>query len=235
MSTSIRGMWAKLQQQLAPASPVTPAQLHDDRPEVRWRAVRRLNGRRQVQYQPTLFELLADSDPIVRDETVRTLASWGSEYSLHRTRSLLASRPAPILAVSLLDLLARLPDPGNLEAATPYLNDADPAIRAAAAGALGGVGDSGIVMPGDILMPLLADPDPRVRRAACTALGQIGDPSALPLLATARHDPDLLVREMAPRAVAAIEKAEAQRQAKARRGQPASDAQPAPEQSEDAA
>lgn len=213
MTTQLQSLLTRLRLQLTPAFPVEPGQLRDTDPTVRWRAVRRLAGRPQSQHLPALFDLLGDPDPIIRDESVRTLAAWGLNYSLLPARAELEGKPTPALAASLLDLLAHLPDPENQAVIAPYLFHADPQVRAAAAQAAGALG-----MQQDhvALLPLLEDDDPRVRRAACAALGQIADPLAVPALREQVRDSDELTREASQRAISRIEAAEAARQAKVR-------------------
>ncbi len=217
MTTQLQSLWTRLRVQLTPVSPVDPRQLQDPDPTVRWRAVRRLAGRPQSQHLPALFDLLGDPDPIISDESVRTLASWGPNHSLLPARAGLESKPAPALTASLLDLLAYFPDPDNQAVIVPYLTHKDPLVRAAAAQAVGALG---VQQDYRALLPLVADADPRVRRAACAALGQISDPLAVPALREHMHDGDELTREASQRAISRIEAAETARQAKVRQVSP---------------
>ena len=57
--------------------------------------------------------------------------------------------------------------------------DGDSTVRAAAAAALGKLGDTRAVGP---LLDLLRDEDAQVRASAAGALGPLGDPRALPAL-----------------------------------------------------
>jgi HEAT repeat protein len=214
MTSQLQSLWTQVRLRLMTSSPVEPAQLQDADPTVRWRAVRRLAGRPQSQHRDALLDLLGDPDPIIRDESVRALASWGPNYGLMPARAGLEGKPEQTLAISLLDLLANLPDPDNQAVIVPYLSHTDPLVRTAAAHAAGALG---MLQDHRILLPLLADADPRVRRAACTALGQITDPGALPALRQQLHDSDELTRASSQRAISQIEAAEADRQAKSRR------------------
>ena len=213
MTTQLQSLWTRLRVQLTAASPVDPGQLQDPDPTVRWRAARRLEGRPQSQHLPALFDLMGDPDPIIRDESVRTLASWGPNHSLMPARAGLKSKPSQALAASLLDLLAHLPDPDNQAVIAPYLSHADPLVRAAAAQAAGALG---VQQDHRALLPLVADADPRVRRAACAALGQITDPLAVSALRERVRDSDELTREASQRAISRIEAAETARQARVR-------------------
>ncbi len=221
MTAQLSSLWTRLQA-LVMAPPVQPEQLASEDPSVRWRAARRLAGRPRADCLPGILDLLDDPDPIIRDESARTLASWGPSYALASARAGLESRPSPALAVSLLDLLATMPDPGNKEVIAPYLSHSDPLVRGAAAHAAGALG---VQQDYRAVLPLLSDGDPRVRRAGCTALGQVTDPGSLPGLRQCLNDKDELTRTASKRAIAQIEAAETSRQT---RRQP--DQAPAPTQ-----
>lgn len=204
------GLWQSLRNLFGAAPEITSEQLADASATRRWRSVRALGASTRPALLPDLFRLLADPDPIVRDETTRTLASWGSDYSLKPAVDLLSSgHPSPELAASVLDLLALLADPGIRPLAAPYLSASDPLLRLAAARALGAAGSENNVSD---LFPLVTDPDPRVRRAACLALGSTADASALPVLLNALDDKDPPVRQFARQSSTRIEAELARRQ-----------------------
>ena len=74
-------------------------------------------------------------------------------------------------------------------------------VRAAAAEALGAIGDPQAV---PALIQALGDSDSAVRRAAAEALGKLGDPQAIPALIQALGDSDRDVRRAAAEALGAI-------------------------------
>lgn len=210
--------WQRLRLSLGAAPDITPEQLADANPTQRWRSARALAGSPRPALLPDVLRLLADPDPIVRDEAVRTLAGWGAGYSLKPARDLLASKPSPELAASAFDLLTLLADPDVRPVAARYLTASDPLLRAAAARAFGAAGtaatDSSLA---SALLPLAADSDPRVRRAACLSLGRIGDASALPALLSALKDGDPSTRQFARQAITRTEAEVARRQKESER------------------
>ncbi|MDV5149909.1 fumarate reductase/succinate dehydrogenase flavoprotein subunit [Streptomyces sp. SBC-4] len=108
-----------------------------------------------------------------------------------------AGAPAPRLP--LLRLLALVEDSPDLAALRPYLDDADPAVRAAAVTALGETAPAGA---GPALAAHLADAAPRVRAAAAAALRELVEvlPADPPLAAGLREAlgvPDPAVRAAA--------------------------------------
>lgn len=205
--------WQRLRLSFGSAPSITPEQLADADPTRRWRSVRALSASPRPALLPDLLRLLDDPDPIVRDETVRTLALWGDEHSLKPTLDLLSGDPSRELAASALDLLALLAAPGAHAAAVPYLTAADPLLRASAARALAASPEA----TASALIPLVSDPDPRVRRAACLAVGRLGDPAALPALLAAAQDDDPSTRQFAHLSSARIEAEIARRQKESER------------------
>ena len=170
-----------------------------------------------------LENLLGDQDPGVRREAVlsaATLARTLNQKTAAIERGLADAQPAVIAAALerawtpehgklIAQRLPTIPTPLHAEAATavsrtkatgdaaallPLLNG-DVAARAAAARALGNLGDAATH---DALVTLLGDPHPTVRREAITAIAKLDrdvprKPLAIPLL----KDPDLTVREAA--------------------------------------
>jgi HEAT repeat protein len=206
--------WQRLRLSFGSAPPITPEQLADPNPTRRWRSARAAAGSPRPALLDSLLRLLADPDPIVRDESVRTLASWGGEHSLKPALDLLAGDPAPETAAAALDLLALLADPAAQSLAARFLSAPDPLLRASAARALAA---SNPETPATALIPLAADPDPRVRRAVCLALGRAGDPAALPALLAALKDDDPSIRQFARQSSARLEAELARRQKEAAR------------------
>jgi len=89
------------------------------------------------------------------------------------------------------------------------LSDKDPRIRAAAAEALGEVGDPSAIEP--LGKALTGDDDSDVREAAAEALGELGLPNAVPILRAGLKDPDSDVREAVVDALGDIVGPEAER------------------------
>lgn len=89
------------------------------------------------------------------------------------------------------------------------LSDKDPRIRAAAAEALGEVGDPSAIEP--LGKALTGDDDSDVREAAAEALGELGLPNAVPVLRAGLKDTDSDVREAVVDALGDIGGLEAER------------------------
>jgi hypothetical protein len=126
-----------------------------------------------------LHDALADTSPLVRRESLRSIGKLNGRASLD------ADRVVPVL----LERLA----------------DDDPSVRAVAATYLGIIrADAGAVDP---LVECLKDEDPDVRRAAATALGEYGAAAAaaLPALRKASTDRDEDVAREAGRALVKLE------------------------------
>lgn len=82
-------------------------------------------------------------------------------------------------------LAAVVAEAWGLEAVTPSLFEADPALRYNVAGLLGDIGDASVVPD---LVETLGDENARVRWEAAWSLGRIGDPVAIPDLIGALSD-----------------------------------------------
>jgi len=88
-----------------------------------------------------------------------------------------------------------------LKALAKALKDASPAVRRAAAGAVGRIGGKGRVK---LVAPAVRDTDPRVRAAAARALGMSRDKAAVPHVLVAAKDKDVVVRATAVAALGAL-------------------------------
>jgi HEAT repeat protein len=201
--------WWRLRD-LTVSAPAVASDLTHPQPERRWRAVKALAGRPWPRYQASLLALLDDPDPIVRDEAAATLASWGVAFVLEPALDRLRQDPPGPRAAALLELLARLPATAEARRAMPdpaavvgpFLDHADPLVRAAACRALAAGGrreDAGL------LLSRMDDPDARVRRAACVALGRLGNPEAIPGLQARLTDADPPTRQLARQALSRLE------------------------------
>ncbi len=111
-----------------------------------------------------------------------------------------------------LDAIEELADQAP-EIALPRLGqalaDPDPAVREAAAEALGELGDARALEP--LAELLAADPEPEVRAAAAEALGELGAREAVPRLGQRLVDADESVRESVVDALAQLGGREAER------------------------
>ncbi|MEU9159253.1 fumarate reductase/succinate dehydrogenase flavoprotein subunit [Streptomyces sp. NPDC048424] len=106
----------------------------------------------------------------------------------------------------ILELLALAEESPGLDLLTPYLDDPDPAVRAAAVAALGETVPAGA---GPALAARLADAAPAVRAAAAAALRELlevlpGGPELASGLRTALAVPDAAVRSAALEALRAL-------------------------------
>ena len=111
-----------------------------------------------------------------------------------------------------LEAIEDLADEDAAKALPPLfsaLSDKDARIRAAAAEALGEVGDRSAVEP--LGKALAGDDDSGVREAAAEALGELGSPNAVPVLRAGLRDGDAEVREAVVDALADIGGPEAER------------------------
>jgi len=196
---------------LTPGPKVTPEQLQSSDALARWRAVRALTGRPAPDLLPELIRLAGDEDELVRAAAVDTLVSWGPAVVLVPVREALAAQPAPAVAVSLLGILARLPDSTHRAVIQPWLDADEPEVRAGAFMALAALCDDADL---PLLEDALAEEDIRVQRAIMATLCA---PEAGPLAAKAATTSDPIQRQRAVQAGPRIQRhLEAQRQADAR-------------------
>ena len=93
------------------------------------------------------------------------------------------------------------PHQGAVEGLIAALQDADAAVRATAAHALGRMGDQSAIDP---LIAAVGDEEARVRRAAAEALGELQASKGLDALTRALKDDDVGVRRAAASAIAEI-------------------------------
>ncbi|MEW6359212.1 MAG: HEAT repeat domain-containing protein [Planctomycetota bacterium] len=100
----------------------------------------------------------------------------------------------PMAKAQAIRELANKKDPDTAPIFIKRLDDADAAVRRAAADALGTLGQKTAAEP---LMGLLADKDPKVRQAAVTALGLIKAQSAVDSIVKILNDKDAGVQREA--------------------------------------
>jgi HEAT repeat protein len=184
----------------ADSVPVLLERLDDRRPEVRIAAVRALGelGSPDVARALTTAFLERRCAPTaVVNDALRKLEDAGAVAFDRGSRSddavVRVSSCYGLAATASLD-----PSGTRRRLVTVLSSDTDPAVRTAAAAALGIVG--GTSAPGE-LVAATQDGDVRVRRAAAKALGSFDEPAAIESLAVMTDDDD---RETALRAAEAL-------------------------------
>jgi HEAT repeat protein len=127
---------------------------------------------------PPLLAALGDGAPAVRVAAAGALARVGDERALARLASRLPVEPDGNALAALLLAIGRLGGPEDATVVGPYACHRVPAIRAAAALALGDLGGPGAR---ERLLALLAEPGPddewRVRGSVLLALARCGAPA----------------------------------------------------------
>jgi hypothetical protein len=168
--------------------------------------IERIMWERDAGSVPALREM-ASGDP---DEKVRaralgalTLLRDTGAPSVYLER--LSSDPSPRVRRAAADAIGTLGiPPDRIERISgPLQNDADPAVRAECARALGKLGSRAAI--GILMFAVAVDPSPEVRSLASEALSGLRAIEAEPILATAaRQDRSMMVRVQAVRALAEI-------------------------------
>ncbi|MET9556310.1 HEAT repeat domain-containing protein [Streptomyces sp. NPDC006645] len=145
--------------------------LRDPSPEVRRAVVRRLGSAKRRGTADLLLARLDDEqDPDVARSLLAALGSMGEHRALPAARRWIDH---PELGPTVVDALAGM----GTSAAARLLRSVltrwpcHPQLRAAAAGAVGELGDRGDL---DLLLPLLRDEDVRVRAGALNGLAHLG-------------------------------------------------------------
>lgn len=151
--------------------------------EVRWvaaQALGQVDGPLRDAAKAALEKLRNDVVPEVRAQAIEGLVEQyhGVPSSdLNWVGEVLAD-PSPAVRCAAVDAATFLL-PSPQETILPFLQDADPSVRMAAARALGEVGDSNVCAP---IRLLYSDEDDIVRTAAALASAALGDASAEPIL-----------------------------------------------------
>lgn len=166
------------------ARAVMAAALDDADPSVRG-AARRLAVRfPSPALVPALVRVLAEADPAARSEAVLALAGVPSDEARRAIELALADRNAAV-RVSVVRALSRT-GASAVVSLLDRVHDPEGDVRAAAAEALGEIGDPRAVLA---LVGISQDPIPEVRLAATRALGGLGGEVATRTLVGMVHDP----------------------------------------------
>jgi len=146
----------------------------DPQEDCRAAAARRLQEPKLAGREPALMAAATDSSLAVRLEVARGLGTVGGRDAVEALVGLLEDEPA--VAVEALASLARLRAVDALPALVKCLKSPAPDVRAAAAAALGQIGDERSA--GDLLTAF-EDPEPQVRLAAVRAIAELPLPEEL--------------------------------------------------------
>jgi len=178
--------------------------LSDPNPEIRVRALKILSQVGPAGGVPEILKLIDDEDEFVRRWAIVDAGMLGMSEAEDKLRAILEKKTTDaglladaIFALGLLEVQA------SVGPIIDYAKHADPAVRAAAALALGNMDMSGEDVKATVAS-LLEDKDPAVRAAAVHALSVGGDPEAAALIEPLLDDPSTDVQKAASEALAAL-------------------------------
>lgn len=177
-------------------------------------AIRRIGGAGLIP----LLQTLNDSDATMRQAALTALGALGEARAIQPVRSRLADpelrvRQAAAAALARLAMSQGRRDPStNASTSLPSLREAvlpladcladdSPTVRAAAATALGHIGDTAAL---PALLRRLADPEATVRSATAEALGRLAQSASVPGLRALLADSQSEVRQAAVAALGSI-------------------------------
>ncbi|HEX2464302.1 MAG TPA: HEAT repeat domain-containing protein [Thermoanaerobaculia bacterium] len=170
---------------------ITPLLLHHDSPEVRRRTLEVLRSLELVSARPAVERLIADEDPSVRAEAIRTFAAFTGSDATKLLASKLRDADPRVRGAAIVGVLQLAQDEkasrAALGALDDLLTDSDPVVRQHGAQTLGGSPSEppppqpGMGQPpppqpemgqplANRMLRLLSDPDPEVVRAAVRAV-----------------------------------------------------------------
>jgi hypothetical protein len=178
---------------------VLPGLFDDDHPAVRAQVIEWAGDARRADLAPRLVAALQDPAALCRHAAADSILRAGAAL-VDALAGALTSCHGEELA-SLLAVLARRPDPRYRAAALAATEDELPAVRAAGAGVLGGVGGA---ESGEALQRLIVDPEPAVRVAAAEGLRRLDHQPAAADLAVLLRDRSFAVRQAAGGALAGL-------------------------------
>lgn len=122
--------------------------------------------------EPALLDALRHTDPGVREVVVTVVTHSTLPTAIAALRRALPQETHEDVQVAMITALGRVGDVEDVAILSGYLGgDTPPALRRAAAGALGELGDAGAA---PALRPLLADEDRRLAAVAAEALARLG-------------------------------------------------------------
>lgn len=178
---------------------VLPGLFDDPHPAVRAQVIEWAGDARREGLAQRLVSSLQDPSPLCRYTAADSILRAGAPLVDALAREL--SARDGVEQAQLLTVLAQRPDPRYRQVCLEAVADELPALRAAAAALLGGVGGA---EAGGVLRSLLADSDSTVRAAAADALRRLGYKQAVADLALLLRDPSFPVRRAAGAALAAL-------------------------------
>lgn len=178
---------------------VLPSLFDDPNAMVRSQVIEWAGDARQEDLAPRLVSAMQDPSAICRNTAADSILRAGAPLVDALTREVSARSDQE--QADLLAVLARRPDPKYREVALGAVTGQLPALRAAGAAVLGGVGgpDSAAA-----LRRLLADTDAEVRAAAADGLRRLEHQPAAADIAALLRDPSFDVRRAAGTALAGL-------------------------------
>lgn len=163
-----------------------------------------LSEMREEKVVRYLISLLSHPDPLLADETKRSLEKMG-EYALPFLLEELNNQD-PKVRMKVCEILGNIGKEDALSPLTKKMADENPWVRAAACESLGKIGKKEVVPH---LIIALKDHSPLVRAKACEALRLIRSPYGIGELTARVKDDDLLVKISALKALIEIKGEEA--------------------------
>ena len=186
--------WAAMRLEAPSLRPVLAAAARSNDPLSRAWAARGLGALKDPADAPVVLALLRDKDEGVLVNALRAAALIGDPGAVALASGHLGHPSTAVRAEALKALAALPPDRGLRERIVAELSSADPAVRAAALGALAKVDREEFAL---VLSGLDPDPDPAVRAGLASALADVGDDVSLGIL-------DGMLKEEDPRALAGV-------------------------------
>ncbi|MBX7221330.1 MAG: HEAT repeat domain-containing protein [Blastocatellia bacterium] len=158
-------------------------------------------GRMGIKAFEPLIHVLKDNDKEVQAAAAEALGKIGDQRAVEFLLPSLKHWDVEVRRLTAA-ALGRIPDARSVEPLQALAEkDTDGRVRAAAALALGTIGDQTAI---DLLMGRLGDKDPEVRQAAAMSLGRLRNPYATQALVNALNDDYADVREAIALALEAL-------------------------------
>ncbi len=185
--------WAIARHGASALDALMPLLSHAD-PVVRAQAAHALSKVGDAAAVPMVIPLLSDPSPAVVAKAAQVLGRLGGECARQALVGALGSGHDAVHN-AVVDALEQA-GPGSMELLVPRLRDVEPRVRAAAAEALGLIGDPSAA---PALAPLIEDVEATVRFEAVVALGQLPGHAAQAAIEEARVSSDDRLRHVAAR------------------------------------